>query len=76
MDLEQLYLVRASLKEGIRNFFIRSNFTEIDTPLLVTGPGTEVHLGYFDTTWNNQYNKENTLWLRSSPELHMKRSLC
>jgi lysyl-tRNA synthetase class 2 len=47
----------------------------VDTPLLVVCPGVEVHLGYFSSAWVDAAGREHTLFLRSSPELHMKRAL-
>src|SRR5690606_37743499 len=36
---------------------------------------TEVHLGYFATSWRDFRGRAHPLYLRTSPELHMKRTL-
>lgn len=66
---------RAALKKATRNFFDGRGYLEIDTPIAVTCPGTEIHLRYFETTWLDHGNKAHQKFLRSSPELHMKRAL-
>ena len=48
---------------------------EVDTPLAVVCPGTEVHLRYFPTEWLDYHGRTQRLYLRSSPELHMKQTL-
>jgi lysyl-tRNA synthetase class 2 len=67
--------LRASLKEAVRSFFGTHGFLEIDTPIAVPCPGTEVHLRYFPTAWRDIHGAEHSLYLRSSPELHMKQAL-
>lgn len=66
---------RAALKKITRDFFDRRQYLEVDTPIAVVCPGTEVHLQYFQTAWIDHYAKSHTRYLRSSPELHMKRAL-
>jgi lysyl-tRNA synthetase class 2 len=48
---------------------------EIDTPIAVIAPGTEVHLNYFNTHWQDYKGTDHSYWLRSSPELHMKQAM-
>jgi lysyl-tRNA synthetase class 2 len=67
--------LRAQLKSEIRSFFARRGYLELDTPILVPCPGTEVYLGYFKSAWRDHAGTERTLWLRSSPELHLKQAL-
>lgn len=67
--------VRNALKEAIRTFFTRKHFLEVDTPIAVPCPGSEVHLNYFKTQWQDYHHQDHTFWLRSSPELHMKQVL-
>ena len=54
---------------------MQHRYIEIDTPVLVRRPGTEVHLGYFSSQWRDIQGREKKFWLRSSPELHMKIAL-
>ncbi len=68
---------RARLKAAVREFFsgTGAGYLEVDTPVGVICPGTEVHLGYFETAWRDHQKREHRLFLRSSPELHMKQAL-
>lgn len=72
--LESLRL-RAALKSAVREFFAGKGGLEIDTPVVVPAPGTEVHLRYFPTAWKDIRGKDHPLFLRSSPELHMKQAM-
>ncbi len=67
--------LRAELKTALRDFFGQRDSLEIDTPIAVVQPGTEVHLRYFPTVWLDHRGAEHPLYLRSSPELHMKQAL-
>lgn len=67
--------LRARLKQVLRDFFSARRFLEIDTPIAVVCPGTEVHLRYFATQWHDHAGRATPLYLRSSPELHMKQAL-
>ncbi|MBI2603287.1 MAG: EF-P lysine aminoacylase GenX [Deltaproteobacteria bacterium] len=75
-NLKNIVLARHALKSAIREFFLQRAYLEIDTPILVKCPGTELHLGYFKTDWVDHRGLPHRLWLRSSPELAMKRTLC
>lgn len=75
ISFESCVRYRARLKDLTRRFFNGRNYLEIETPLLVVSPGTEVHLDYFSTEWVDHYQKSHPLFLRSSPEIHMKRAL-
>jgi elongation factor P--(R)-beta-lysine ligase len=72
MNLIQIIQNRHYLKTLIRKFFERSEYLEVDTPVLTICPGTEVHLQYFKTNWIDHYGCSHKKFLRSSPELHMK----
>ncbi|HPI41150.1 MAG TPA: EF-P lysine aminoacylase GenX [Pseudobdellovibrionaceae bacterium] len=58
----------------IRTFFESQNFLEIYTPSLVTCPGTEPSLEVFKTEWI-QGKKQKNLYLRTSPEIFLKKYL-
>lgn len=73
--LRMIWQLRSKLKRSIRLYFEKNEYLEIDTPVGVVCPGTEVHLDYFQTEWLDYADKNHALWLRSSPELHMKQVL-
>lgn len=64
---------RHHLKRITRDFFYNREYREVDTPIITVCPGTEVHLQYFDTAWEDLAGNRYKRYLRSSPELHMKR---
>lgn len=66
---------RSRLKDLIREFFSGAGYLDVDTPVVVPCPGAERELRYFPTTWMDGGGESQNLWLRSSPELHMKQ-LC
>lgn len=72
---KHIFQCRSQLKNTIRNFFQRQEYEEVDTPIVVPCPGTEIHLNYFSTQWQDYKGSSHRLWLRSSPELHMKQVL-
>ena len=57
---------RWSIHQSIRAFFTEKRFLEVDTPMMVACPGMEPYLDSFPV---------GDLYLRTSPELHMKRLL-
>lgn len=75
MQLETSYRLRLALKKHIREFFHQHDYLEVETPIVVQTPGTEVYLEYFKTSWKDYQNKHHNLWLRSSPEIHLKKVL-
>ena len=70
-----LWQDRARLFRAVRSFFQEDDYIEVDTPILVTAPGCEVHLDYFATQWVDFRGADHQRFLRSSPELHMKQVL-
>lgn len=64
--------LRAALQAAIRQFFLARDYLEMETPIAVVLPGTEVYLRYFETAWLDHRGVRNPLWLRSSPELCLK----
>ncbi|NRA45643.1 MAG: hypothetical protein HRU09_11865 [Oligoflexales bacterium] len=72
---KQTWALRSALKQSIRQHFEKNKYLEVDTPIGVLCPGTEVHLDYFETNWLDYRGKSHALSLRSSPELHMKQVL-
>lgn len=69
---------RARLVAETRGFFSARGYTEVETPSLVPVPGMEVHLRAFRSAWRPHLGAggaARTLWLRTSPELALKRLL-
>lgn len=74
-SLAEVLRLRHLVMRSIRDFFDQSGFLEVETPALVNVPGSEIHLRYFQTTWHDLNGIPRPLYLRSSPEIHMKRLL-
>ena len=67
---------RAELLDRTRAWFRAAGFLEVETPLLVASPGTEVHLDPVPATLVPRAGAApERRWLITSPELHMKRLL-
>lgn len=64
---------RALLKKTLRGFFDARDYLEVDTPVLVSQPGVEVHIDYFKTQYHDYHGRVFSGYLRSSPELAMKK---
>ena len=65
MNLTNLQLRSAAL-HAIRSFFHERNFVEVETPVRLPAPALEAHI---------DAEPSGSWWLRTSPELHMKRLL-
>ena len=63
---EKTLWLRAGLVQEIRRFFIRRNYLEVETPLLISAPPPEVHIDVI---------RAGDRYLHPSPELCMKRLL-
>lgn len=59
----------------IKSHFVDDGFAEIQTPSLVVNPGTEPTLDPFSTTFHVGTKIKQQLYLPTSPELHLKKSL-
>jgi lysyl-tRNA synthetase class 2 len=68
---------RARLAAEVRGFLAARGYAEVETPCLVPVPGMEVHLRGFRTEYRPHLGAgvARTLWLRTSPELALKRLL-
>ncbi|SMF14394.1 EF-P lysine aminoacylase EpmA [Pseudobacteriovorax antillogorgiicola] len=75
LSFKECYYSRYTLKRAIENFFHKRDYIEVDTPIIVPTPGTEVHLDYFETSWLDFQLQSHQRFLRSSPELHLKQAL-
>lgn len=59
----------------VEDFFLSSGLCPVETPTLVSCPGTEPHLDFFSTEIK-LHQKKQKMWLASSPEIHLKKILC
>jgi lysyl-tRNA synthetase class 2 len=59
-------LLRSRILHAIRGFFHERGFTEVETPVRLRAPALELHI---------DAEPAGDHWLRTSPELHMKRLL-
>lgn len=71
----EAWRLRHQLQRMVQSFFDQRDYLSLDTPILVPMPGTEVYLNYFATQWIDHTQTKHPLYLRSSPELHLKRAL-
>jgi lysyl-tRNA synthetase class 2 len=67
---------RARVAAGVRAWFAREGFVEVETPALVVSPGLEPHLSAFATRLRDPHGgPERPLYLRTSPEFTLKKLL-
>lgn len=68
---------RARLAAATRAFFLARGYREVETPCLVPAPGAEVHIRAFPTRFEPHLGAGTArpLWLRTSPELALKKLL-
>ncbi len=64
---------RAELVAAVRAFFAARGVLEVETPVVGAATATDLHLASLSTTLAGV--PPRTLWLQTSPELHMKRLL-
>ncbi len=69
--------IRQKITHAVRDYFVMESFVEVDTPILQTSPGNEVHLQTFATEIKSPHSDEpkRTLYLQTSPEFAMKKLL-
>ena len=72
LNPSQVWQLRDRFFREVRRFFQERDYCEVGSPVAVRCPGAEVHLQFFSTTWRDFDGRAAPLWLRSSPELHMK----
>jgi lysyl-tRNA synthetase class 2 len=66
---------RARIQAACRDWFRREGFLEVETPILQSSPGAEIHLSAFATGWKEPGGEEQVRWLHTSPEFAMKKLL-
>ncbi len=67
--------IRAGVLGGIRDFFDREGFLEIDPPALVPLPGMEPHLAPLSAPVRDPRGEERRFYLHTSPEYCLKKLL-
>ncbi len=75
--LKDILVWRQKFIRDLRDYFYENGFIEIDTPLLVSNPGLEPHLEYFESEFipSMSSGSVKTLFLATSPEYHLKKAL-
>lgn len=63
-----------TLLQTLRDFFNQNGFTDVLTPPIVENPGMETHIHPFELM-RKISNQQTNLYLRTSPEFHMKEIL-
>jgi len=66
---------RKRMNDAVRRFFDRRGFLEVETPIVVTNPGLEPHLDWFETELRTPDGRRHRRFLHTSPEYAMKRLL-
>jgi lysyl-tRNA synthetase class 2 len=66
---------RGRIAAGLRDWFARSDFTEVETAALQVSPGNETHLHAFGTELIGPDRDGRQLYLRTSPEFACKKLL-
>ena len=68
--------LRAQLNALIREFFVRRNVLEVETPVLSRGGNSEPNIASFSLEFSGRVDgAPRTRWLRTSPEYPLKRLL-
>ena len=68
-------LRRGKIIQGIRQYFLREGFVEVETPYLVPSPGMEPHLVALEVTIEPSAGEKKKMYLHTSPEYGMKKLL-
>jgi lysyl-tRNA synthetase class 2 len=74
-DRRPLLRQRARLSAAVRGFFAAADFAEVETAILQTSPGNEVHLHALSTAIHGADGTPTTKHLHTSPEFSMKKLL-
>ncbi len=72
-ELWQRYFIREHVIRGIRSFFEKQKFHEIETPILIPHPPAESYLDVFETTLLNRQRHPTKAYLSTSPEVPLKK---
>jgi lysyl-tRNA synthetase class 2 len=74
-DRRPFLLARGRIKATLRRWFEDEGFLEVDTAILQTSPGTELHLQAFATTLVGPDGSAAPFFLHTSPEFACKKLL-
>ena len=74
-DRRPILLARARIVAGLRGWFARQGFVEVETGALQVSPGNETHLHAFATALLAPDGTAAKLYLRTSPEFACKKLL-
>jgi lysyl-tRNA synthetase class 2 len=74
-DRRPLLLLRGRIKAGLRAWFERQDFIEVECGALAVSPGNEAHLHAFATSRVRADGTAETLYLHTSPEFAAKKLL-
>ena len=66
---------RSQLLSEVRRFFDENGFLEVTTPCMLLAPDPALHLDSFTTLFSGPDEQHTRLFMRTSPEHHMKRML-
>jgi len=66
---------RGKILQGIRQYFLKEGFIEIETPYLVPSPGMEPHLSALELQMTRPDGEKKRMYLHTSPEYCMKKLL-
>jgi len=74
-ELKERFLIREKVVDALRLFFKKHFFHEVETPLMVSIPGTEPYLNLFETKLQTADGREKPAYFLTSPEYAMKKLL-
>jgi lysyl-tRNA synthetase class 2 len=74
-DRRPFLMARNRIVAGLRRWFEREGFFEIDAAALQVSPGNETHLHAFGTEWIGPDGRRAPRYLHTSPEFAMKKLL-
>ena len=74
-DRRPLLALRGRIKAGLRAWFEKDGFTEVECGALAASPGNEAHLHAFATSRIRADSSAETLYLHTSPEFAAKKLL-
>src|SRR5258708_7474043 len=69
------FFVREKVIDAMRSFFKGQGFHEVETPVLVAHPGTEVFLEPFETVLKYATGEKHEAFLLTNPEYFLKKLL-
>ncbi len=74
-SIREKMVQRATVVDGIREFFKGEDFLEVDTPQMVRLPGMEPYLDVFKTLFVDTAGASEDMFLITSPEYALKKML-